>query len=167
MKRFSLVLLALFLFMSLLCGCGSKECNHNWERISNYDQSTARDQCTKCDEIRLYTDPDSMPERFWFSGTIRIKPIIHEPDTAVPARECESEEFLRIISAPLWTESGVTESGFDGQFTHSVTIGDASLLYNSASGVFANTVGRVRFITLNEDDKATVNALIESLFPPS
>ena len=36
------------------------ECEHNWERIGNYNESTAQDRCTKCGETRLYTDPDSI-----------------------------------------------------------------------------------------------------------
>ena len=62
MKRILLTILAIMLCLSIFSGC-DKECGHNWERISNYNESTAQDKCTKCGETRLYTDPDSIPEK--------------------------------------------------------------------------------------------------------
>ena len=72
MKRTLSILIVLLFCLSAFVGCdnalsqntGSQttntECEHNWERISNYDESTARDRCTICGETRLYTDPDSI-----------------------------------------------------------------------------------------------------------
>lgn len=57
MKRILLTLLAIILCLMAFSGC-DKECNHNWERIGNYNESTAQDKCSKCGETRLYTDPD-------------------------------------------------------------------------------------------------------------
>ena len=63
MKRILLAILAIILCLMAFSGC-DKECDHNWERISNYNESTAQDKCTKCGETRLYTDPDIMiPEQ--------------------------------------------------------------------------------------------------------
>lgn len=49
--------------------CGGKDdsfnfidCEHNWERIDNLNESIARDECTKCGMIKLYTDPDKIGE---------------------------------------------------------------------------------------------------------
>ena len=60
MKRILLTVLAITLCLTIFSGC-NKECEHNWERIGNYNESTAQDMCTKCGETRLYTDPDSVP----------------------------------------------------------------------------------------------------------
>ena len=57
MKQILLTILAILLCLMAFSGC-DKECEHNWERISNYNESTAQDKCTKCGETRLYTDPD-------------------------------------------------------------------------------------------------------------
>ena len=59
MKRILLTILAIILCLMAFSGC-DKECDHNWERIGNYNESTAQDKCTKCGETRLYTDPDIM-----------------------------------------------------------------------------------------------------------
>ena len=59
MKRILLTILAIILCLAAFSGC-DKECDHNWERISNYNESTAQDKCTKCGETRLYTDPDAI-----------------------------------------------------------------------------------------------------------
>ena len=59
MKRTLLTVLAITLCLTIFSGC-NKECEHNWERIGNYNESTAQDKCTKCGETRLYTDPDSI-----------------------------------------------------------------------------------------------------------
>ena len=58
MKRILLTALAMMLCLTIFSGC-NKECDHNWERIENYNESTAQDKCTKCGETRLYTDPDN------------------------------------------------------------------------------------------------------------
>ena len=72
MKRTLSILIVLLFCLSVFVGCdnalsqnaGSQttntECEHNWERIGNYNESTAQDRCTKCGETRLYTDPDSI-----------------------------------------------------------------------------------------------------------
>ena len=78
MKKTLSLLIALLLCVSAFSGCdnvlpqnGSSqttddtintnaECEHNWERIGNLNESTAQDRCTKCGETRLYTDPDSI-----------------------------------------------------------------------------------------------------------
>ena len=59
MKQILLTILAILLCLMAFSGC-DKECEHNWERISNYNESTAQDKCTKCGETRLYTDPDAI-----------------------------------------------------------------------------------------------------------
>ena len=59
MKRILLTVLMITLCLTIFSGC-NKECEHNWERIVNYNESTAQDKCTKCGETRLYTDPDSL-----------------------------------------------------------------------------------------------------------
>lgn len=41
-------------------GKNAKNCAHNWERIENLNAYTAVDKCSKCDETRKYTDPDSV-----------------------------------------------------------------------------------------------------------
>ena len=60
MKRILLTVLMITLCLTIFSGC-NKECEHNWERIGNYNESTAQDKCTKCGETILYTDPDSVP----------------------------------------------------------------------------------------------------------
>ena len=78
MKKFLTMFLIILLCVSAFSGCdnvlsqngGSQttddtlntnaECEHNWERIGNLNESTAQDKCTKCGETRLYTDPDSI-----------------------------------------------------------------------------------------------------------
>lgn len=60
MKRVLLSILAIILCLAAFSGCDT-ECKHDWERIGNYNESTAQDKCTKCGETRLYTDPDSIP----------------------------------------------------------------------------------------------------------
>ena len=72
MKRTLSILIVLLLCLSVFIGCdnvlsqngGSQttntECEHDWERIGNLNESTAQDRCTKCGETRLYTDPDSI-----------------------------------------------------------------------------------------------------------
>ena len=83
MKKILVFMLAALLCFSLLVSCnlpgGEQEsgesvsvekddpfdfidCEHNWERIDNLNESTARDECTKCGMIRLYTDPDKVGE---------------------------------------------------------------------------------------------------------
>ena len=59
MKRILLTVLMITLCLTIFSGC-NKECEHNWERIGNYNESTAQDRCTKCGETRLYTDPDAI-----------------------------------------------------------------------------------------------------------
>ena len=59
MKRILLTVLAITLCLTIFSGC-NKECEHNWERIGNYNESTAQNKCTKCGETRLYTAPDSI-----------------------------------------------------------------------------------------------------------
>ena len=78
MKKFLTMFLIILLCVSAFSGCdnvlpqngGSQttndtlntnvECEHNWERIGNLNESTAQDKCTKCGETRQYTDPDSI-----------------------------------------------------------------------------------------------------------
>ena len=72
MKKTLSLLIALLLCVSAFSGCNNvlpqnadsqttnTECEHNWERIGNLNESTAQDKCTKCGETRLYTDPDSI-----------------------------------------------------------------------------------------------------------
>ena len=72
MKKTLSLLIALLLCVSAFSGCNNvlpqnadsqttnTECEHNWERIGNLNESTAQDRCTKCGETRLYTDPDSI-----------------------------------------------------------------------------------------------------------
>ena len=59
MKRTLLTIFVIILCLAAFSGC-VKECEHSWERISNYNESTAQDKCTKCGETRLYTDPDAI-----------------------------------------------------------------------------------------------------------
>ena len=60
MKRIFLTVLSIMLCLTIFWGC-NKKCEHNWERIGNYNEATAQDKCIKCGETRLYTDPDSVP----------------------------------------------------------------------------------------------------------
>lgn len=58
MKQILLITLAICLLA--FSGC-AKECDHNWQRTANFDQHTAVDKCTICEETRMYTDRDSLP----------------------------------------------------------------------------------------------------------
>lgn len=58
MKRILLIILTISL--PAFSGC-AKECDHNWQRTANFDQYTAVDKCTICEETRMYTDRDSLP----------------------------------------------------------------------------------------------------------
>ena len=60
MKRIILLILTLAICSPALSGCGEK-CDHNWQRTANFDQHTAVDKCSICEETRMYTDRDSMP----------------------------------------------------------------------------------------------------------
>ena len=72
MKKTLSLLIALLLCVSAFSGCNNvlpqnadsqttnTECEHNWERIGNLNESTAQDKCNKCGETRQYTDPDSI-----------------------------------------------------------------------------------------------------------
>ena len=66
MKRILLAIFAIILCLAAFSGC-DKECDHNWERIGNYNESTAQDKCSKCGETRLYTDPDIFRESVYLS----------------------------------------------------------------------------------------------------
>ncbi len=57
MKRITLIILIITLCLPALSGCGGRKCDHNWERTANYDQHTAVDKCSACEETRMYTDP--------------------------------------------------------------------------------------------------------------
>ena len=72
MKRILLTVLTITLCLTIFSGC-NKECEHNWERIGNYNESTAQDRCTKCGETRLYTDPDSIDPSHEQSETEKIR----------------------------------------------------------------------------------------------
>ena len=61
MKRVLLIILALALSLPAFSSCG-KECDHQWERVTNYDQHTSVDKCSECEETRMYTDRDSVPD---------------------------------------------------------------------------------------------------------
>ncbi|MBR4062777.1 MAG: hypothetical protein IKK01_06900 [Clostridia bacterium] len=60
MKRILLMMFAALMCLSAFSGC-AKECDHNWQRTANFDQHTAVDKCTICEETRMYTDRDSLP----------------------------------------------------------------------------------------------------------
>ena len=89
MKRILSIIIVLLLCVCAFSGCdnvlpqngGSQttddtlntnvECEHNWERIGNLNESTARDRCTICGETRLYTDSESISgKRFPIEMTI-------------------------------------------------------------------------------------------------
>lgn len=60
MKRILLIILTISLCLPAFSGC-AKECEHSWQRTANFDQHTAVDKCTICEETRMYTDRDSLP----------------------------------------------------------------------------------------------------------
>ena len=59
MKRILLIVLTISLCLPAFSGCG-KKCEHNWQRTANFDQHTAVDKCSVCEETRMYTDPDAI-----------------------------------------------------------------------------------------------------------
>ena len=60
MKRILLIILMISLCLPAFSGC-AKECEHSWQRTANFDQHTAVDKCTICEETRMYTDRESLP----------------------------------------------------------------------------------------------------------
>ena len=60
MKRTLLIILMISLCLPAFSGC-AEECEHSWQRTANFDQHTAVDKCTICEETRMYTDRDSLP----------------------------------------------------------------------------------------------------------
>lgn len=57
MKQILLITLALCLLAFSAC---AKKCEHSWQRTANFDQHTAVDKCTICEETRMYTDSDAI-----------------------------------------------------------------------------------------------------------
>ena len=84
MKRFLLIILTLSLCLPAFSGC-AKECDHSWQRTANFDQHTAVDKCTICEETRMYTDRDSLPAQ---TSNFPNKPpflYVHDGKTQIKA----------------------------------------------------------------------------------
>lgn len=61
-RIFLLILMTLLVISSASCAKPKvRSCKHNWERIDNFNEYTAMDQCANCGNTRKYTDPDSVP----------------------------------------------------------------------------------------------------------
>ena len=64
-----LILVAVLVISSASCSKSDiKGCEHNWERIDNFNEYTAMDKCTKCSNTRKYTDPENIPHSGYEAG---------------------------------------------------------------------------------------------------
>ena len=68
-KILLLILMAVLVISSASCSKSDiKGCEHNWERVDNFNEYTAMDKCTKCGNTRKYTDPDNIPHSGYEAG---------------------------------------------------------------------------------------------------
>ena len=153
------------LFVCIAClwltGCAvlpdhleNTECEHDWQRTSNLNESTAVDTCTKCGETRKYTDPDSVPKSYRFSGSVTVAPKVAPTD----ARTSSDEVILNILSCGLW-ERELPASDYD----YIITVNGAELWYDSANGILAYSA-EWRHAVLRDADNAALREAVDSLF---
>ena len=161
MKRILLTVLAITLCLTIFSGC-NKECEHNWERIGNYNESTAQDKCTKCGETRLYTDPNSIDpsheqsetEKFTYSGEMVIKAINFSSVEATT----ESQLILDLLNNGEWIDTLC-----DCINDYTISLNGKVIRYSSGCGTFNNITDGTS-LTLSDDEKASVNENLERLF---
>lgn len=153
------------LFVCIVClwltGCAvlpdhleNTECEHDWQRTSNLNESTAVDTCTKCGETRKYTDPDSVPKSYRFSGSVTVAPKV----TPTDARTSSDEVILNILNRGLW-ERDLPASDYD----YIITVNGAELWYDSVHGTLAYSA-EWRHAVLRDADHAALREAVESLF---
>ena len=131
-----------------------KECEHSWERIGNLNESTARDKCTNCGEIRLYTDPESLPKYCNFSGLFKVSAVGRNTGFL----DCYSRAVLDILNLGLW-EREIIATEFDFIFK----INGHELYYDEESGVFANFAEN-RQMSLMDSENDKVTSLLGDVF---
>ena len=131
-----------------------KECEHSWERIGNLNESTARDKCTNCGEIRLYTDPESLPKYYNFSGLFKVSAVGRNTGFL----DCYSRAVLDILNLGLW-EREIIATEFDFIFK----INGHELYYDEESGVFANFAEN-RQMSLMDSENDKVTSLLGDVF---
>ena len=133
----------------------AEECEHNWERVANVNESTACDKCSKCGETRMYTAPESLPVSYTFSGPFGISVNIADGDII----ESSDNMILDILNYGLW-EREMPAREYDYVFIFS----EAELLYDSVNGIFLHSEDN-RFLELDYEDVVKVKRHILMLFP--
>ena len=160
MKRILLTALAMMLCLTIFSGC-NKECDHNWERIENYNGSTAQDKCTKCGETRLDTDPDSInpshrqdETKNTYSGEMVIKAINFSHVEAMT----DSQLILDLLNNGEWIDSLC-----DCIHDYTLAVSGKTIHYHSECGTFNNITDGTS-CGLSDEDKIAVNRYLECLF---
>lgn len=130
------------------------ECNHDWKRTDNLNESTAVDACSKCGETRLYTDPDSLPIFLFFSGEYTVSTI----DRQSVKENCAVQAVLDLFNRLQWENSY-----FIDDFNYIFTVNGMDIYYSSDSGLIAHD-HHARHCYLDDFERLTINSWLETLF---
>lgn len=172
MKQTAIFLLAAVLCLSAFSGCTVAECVHEWEKAPNYNNATAVDQCVRCTETRMYTDPDCFTEDVT-TEEAASEESTHEETEAVcdiliaytyqpsscylPAKY--EEAVRRLVTQESGWRNEVTECACD----YEITIDGILYHYHSSCrSISVRTQFRSTFLTESEGNE--LKTILDSLF---
>ena len=115
MKRILLIILTISICLLAFCGC-AKECEHSWQRTANFDQHTAVDKCSICEETRMYTDPNALSAEVQLPVVPTIFPF--EPPHLSVIGDKNAVDAWRGTSSWMYDNKDGTWSGIEADSPH-------------------------------------------------